>query len=71
MQHDKPKPSSESQYFSDNDIASLLSVSSSWVRKQRHLRQKGKEHNLTIDPVYIGNSLRYKCSEVSSWLATL
>ena len=56
------------QYLSDKDIAGMLSVSPSWVRKQRHLRNKGEDHSLTVDPIYIGSSPRYLDTQIQEWL---
>lgn len=61
----------EEGYLSDNNLATKLSVSPSWVRKQRHLRNKGEDHSLTIDAIYVGSSPRYKASEVNQWLDNL
>jgi len=59
------------QFLSDKDLAQILSVSPSWVRKQRHLRNKGEKHTLEINEVYIGSSPRYLASDLSAWLEGL
>ena len=58
-------------YFSDKRIADMLSVSSSWVRKQRYLRNKGEDSLFPLDPTYRGASPRYKSSDVLSWISGL
>jgi hypothetical protein len=56
--------------LTDNDIGYRLSLSSSWVRKQRHLRKYDHEHVLTIDPVMIGKNPRYLPDDFESWINT-
>ena len=58
-------------FLKDQDIAEALSMSQAWVRKQRHLRRHGLEHVLTIDPVQIGTSPRYRLEEVEQWIESL
>ena len=58
-------------YLRDIEVAKLLNVSRGWVRKQRHLRRRKKEHSLNIDAIYIGRSPRYKASEINQWLNEL
>ena len=55
----------------DADIAELLGMSKSWVRKQRMLRRRGVDHVLAIDPVMIGPVPRYWLAEVQAWFASL
>ena len=55
----------------DGDIASRLSVSRSWVRKQRFLRNHNQDHILKIDPIYIGSMPRYRESDVTNWLSSI
>jgi hypothetical protein len=52
----------------DNDLASLLRMSRSWVRKQRMLRRAGLPHVLTIDPIMIGSCPRYRLADIKTWL---
>lgn len=59
------------QYLSDQDIANILRLSTAWVRKQRHLRNRSEDHVLSIDPVYIGSSPRYRFTDFSEWQASL
>ncbi len=68
MQNHKNINNDSIQYLSDKDIAEMLSVSPSWVRKQRHLRGKGESHSLTVDPIYIGSSPRYMVTQIQEWL---
>lgn len=58
-------------YLSDKDLAELVRMSPSWVRKQRMLRNRGENHSLTVDPIYIGNSPRYLIAEIRNWLKGL
>lgn len=54
--------------LSDQDVARMLRLSPAWVRKQRHLRKEGVGHALTINPVYIGSSPRYRLADFNKWL---
>ncbi len=63
--------STSTKFFNDSKLAELLSLSCSWVRKQRWLRRGGQPHVLTIDPIMIGATPRYRVSDVEAWLATL
>jgi predicted DNA-binding transcriptional regulator AlpA len=58
-------------FLSDKDLAEVLGMSQSWVRKQRHLRARGQDHVLTLNPVYLGKSPRYRQSEFSEWFNQL
>ena len=59
------------ELMNDYSIAEMLSMSVSWVRKQRWLRRGGQPHVLTIDPIMIGSAPRYRVSDVEAWLASL
>lgn len=60
------------ELMNDSLIASLLSVSRGWVRKERYKRRKGFPHVLTIDPVQVGSRLpRYKRTDVIAWIESL
>ena len=61
----------DSVLISDADIAGMLGMSRSWVRKERLNRRCGLPHTLTIDPVMIGSTPRYRQSEVMDWVASL
>ncbi len=61
----------DSVLISDADIAGMLGMSRSWVRKERFNRRRGLPHTLTIDPVMIGSVPRYRRSEVMDWVACL
>ena len=50
----------------DKEVANIFSMSHSWVRKQRHLRRKQQSHFLTIDPVMVGSSPRYRKDDVAA-----
>ena len=54
--------------LADAELAALLSMSRSWVRKERMRRRWGLPHNLTIDPIMIGRCPRYLASDVKAWL---
>jgi hypothetical protein len=58
-------------YLSDQDVAKILRLSPAWVRKQRYLRSGGESHVLSIDPVYIGSSPRYRLADFNKWLVSL
>jgi len=69
-----PNPSQlevQSTLMSDDDIALHLSLSVSWVRKQRWLRKRNEDHSLTIDPVHIGKTPRYRTEDFQAWLDDL
>ena len=55
----------------DKSVAAKLSMSPSWVRKQRSNRNHGLSHTLEIDPVMIGSSPRYLISDVDAFIASL
>jgi len=55
----------------DAYIAKRLSMSRSFLRKQRFLRRRGLPHVFDIDPVMIGSSPRYSLEDVDAWIAAL
>jgi hypothetical protein len=57
--------------LSDEQVANLLKFSVAWLRKQRYLKRKGKPHILTVDPVMIGGTPRYRLSDIGTWLSSL
>ena len=59
---------SKNPLLSDAAIADRLSMSRSWVRQQRLLRRRGEPHFLTIDPVMIGTSPRYRVEDLDALL---
>ena len=59
------------QLIDDAEIARLLSMSRSWVRKQRFLRRRGLSHVFDIDPVMIGSVPRYRLEDVLAWISAL
>jgi predicted DNA-binding transcriptional regulator AlpA len=61
----------DSVLINDADIAGMLGMSRSWVRKQRFNRRHGLPHALTVDPVMIGSAPRYRRAEVIRWVASL
>ena len=52
----------------DSEIARLVSMSRSWVRKQRYNRRRGLPHELSIDPVLLGTTPRYRLQDVTNWI---
>lgn len=52
----------------DADLAVVLRVSRSWIRKQRMLRRAGKPHSLNVAPVMIGTCPRYVPAEIEAWI---
>ena len=58
-------------FLTDHQVASLLKLSTAWMRKQRHLRKTGKPHILTVDPVLIGKIPRYRSEDIKNWLDNL
>lgn len=63
-----PYTESERVLIGDGDIARFLSISKSWVRKERFSRRHGLKHTLTLDPVMIGRCPRYRLADVQAWL---
>ena len=57
--------------ISDKEVARMIDVSPSWVRKQRYLRKKGENHVLTIDPIRIGSMCRYRIDIIIEWINSL
>ncbi len=55
----------------DAYVAKRLSISRSWVRKQRFLRRRGLPHVFDIDPVMIGSVPRYRLEDVRAWISAL
>lgn len=61
----------EPAFLSDKDVARYLSLSTSWVRVQRHKRKHGLPHILDVDARYIGSSARYLRSDIDAFVATI
>ena len=57
-----------SPLIDDAEIARLLSISRSWVRKQRFNRRHGLPHVFDLDPVLIGSVPRYRFEDVLAWI---
>lgn len=57
--------------ISDKEVARLVSMSPSWVRKERFNRRHGQPHCFEIDPVMIGTSPRYRLADVTTWIEQL
>ena len=58
-------------FMDDKGLASTICMSPSWVRVQRYKRRKGFSHTLTIDPVMIGTSPRYRIEDVEAFIESL
>ena len=52
----------------DGEIARLVCMSKSWVRKERFNRRRGLKHSLSLDPTMIGRCPRYRLTDVQAWL---
>jgi hypothetical protein len=61
----------EPNLINDHKVAKMLSISPEWVRNQRWRRRRGLEHVLTVEPVMIGRSPRYRIEDVETWIAEL
>lgn len=59
------------KFYSDKDVARILSMSPAWVRGQRHKRRHGLPHILDLQPRYIGSSPRYVVREVEAFIEAL
>ena len=46
----------------------ILFSSVAWIQKERWKRKSGQPHILDIDPVIIGNTPRYRASDISAWI---
>lgn len=57
--------------LSDKDVANIIKLSPSWIRKQRYLRKNNQEHVFAVDPVLVGESPRYRQTDVFLWLQQL
>ena len=56
------------QLITDRDLANAISMSASWVRKQRWLRKHRYPHILDIDAITIGSAVRYRTNDVMAWM---
>ncbi|AEG48438.1 hypothetical protein Sphch_0743 [Sphingobium chlorophenolicum L-1] len=61
----------EPDFLNDKQVARKLSLSDSWVRGQRHKRNKGLPHTLTVDAKYIGKCPRYLRGEIDAFVASI
>ena len=55
----------------DAIIADLLSMSRSWVRKERFNRRHGLPHSFTVDPVMVGSVPRYRIEDVEAYSSVM
>ena len=56
--------------ISDAQVAELLSVSRSWVRKERFNRRHGLPYVFDVDAVMVGSLPRYQINDVRAWIAS-
>ena len=61
----------ELKFLNDKTLASAMCMSQSWVRVQRYKRRKGLPHILSIDPVMIGSSPRYRMEDLEAFIEGL
>lgn len=59
------------QFLNDTAVAETMCMSKSWVRVERHKRRKGLPHILSIDPVMIGSSPRYRMEDLEAFIEGL
>lgn len=59
------------KFYSDKDVARILSMSPAWVRGQRHKRRHGLPHIFDLDPRYIGSCPRYVAREVEAFIEAI
>lgn len=59
------------EFYTDKDVARLLSMSPSWVRVQRLKRRRKEPHILDLDPRMIGSCPRYVRAEVEGLVSRL
>lgn len=64
-------PTNNFRLVDDAIIADLLSMSRSWVRKERFNRRHSLPHTFDVDPIMIGSSPRYRIEEVEAFIARL
>ena len=57
--------------LSDKEVAAICGMSNAWVRAERLKRRRGENHNLTVDPIMIGKSPRYRAEEIFRWIESL
>ena len=57
--------------INDAQVSDYLSMSRSWIRKERYNRRHNLPHSLTIDPTMVGTSPRYRLSDIEEWMANL
>ena len=68
---DDPQDQGSGRLVDDAQVAKLLCMSRSFIRKQRFLRRRALPHVFDIDPVMIGSSPRYRLEDVMAWIETL
>jgi predicted DNA-binding transcriptional regulator AlpA len=68
---DQKERSDEPRLIGDQEIAQLVSMSRSWVRKQRLNRRRALPHSLAVDPVMVGSVPRYRHTDIANWISSL
>ncbi len=79
FQHEKPSgcgvednaSTDTNQLINDKTVSRLISMSCSWIRRERMRRRRGEFHVFTVTPVTIGNSPRYRFVDVAAWMSSL
>lgn len=59
------------EFFTDKDVARVLSMSPAWVRGQRHKRRHGQPCIFDLEPRYIGTCARYVRGDVEAFVASI
>lgn len=59
------------EFYSDKDVARILSMSPAWVRGQRHKRRHGEPCTFDLEPRYIGTCARYVREEVEAFVTAI
>ena len=62
---------STNQLINDKTVSKMISMSCSWIRRERMRQRRGEFHVFTVTPVTIGNSPRYRFADVVAWMASL
>ena len=57
--------------LNDRELGRLIGSAPSTIRVQRHRRKNGLEHWLTLDPVFLGSSPRYRPEQAKTFIDNL
>ena len=66
----KESASSE-QLINDKTVSQMISMSCSWIRRQRMDFMHGDNPIFAVTPVMIGSSPRYRLADVLAWISSL